>query len=92
MLILLNTTEHEAPYLVIHKQSSAHKESSIVPDANKEVFRQQRQRPGCACDTKNVMRSCPLLWVGTLSRVIKVYQEMYQNSQVYPCIAMYTYV
>ena len=41
MLILLDTTEHEAPYLVlvIHKQSSAHKESSIVPDANKEVFR-----------------------------------------------------
>ena len=39
MLILLNTTEHEAPYLVIHKQSSAHKESSIVPDANNEVFR-----------------------------------------------------
>ena len=42
MLILLNTTEHEAPYQVIHKQSSAHKESSIVPivpDANKEVFR-----------------------------------------------------
>ena len=30
--------------------------------------------------------------VGTLSRVIKVYQEMYQNSHVYPCIAMYTYV
>ena len=39
MLILLNTTEHEAPYRVIHKQSSAHKESLIVPDANKEVFR-----------------------------------------------------
>ena len=38
MLILLNTTEHRAPYLVIHKQSSAHKKSSIVPDANKEVF------------------------------------------------------
>ena len=38
MLILLNTTEHEAPYLVIHKQSSAHKESSIVPDANKEAL------------------------------------------------------
>ena len=41
MLILLNTTvtEHDAPYLVIYKQSSARKESSIVPDANKEVFR-----------------------------------------------------
>ena len=41
MLILLNTTEYEAPRLVIHKQSSDHKESSIVPDANKclEVFR-----------------------------------------------------
>ena len=30
--------------------------------------------------------------VGTLSRVIKVYQEMYQNSHVYPCIAMYCHV
>ena len=39
MLILLNTTEHDAPYLVIYKQSSAHKESSIVPYANKDVFR-----------------------------------------------------
>ena len=29
-------------------------------------------------------------WVGTLSRVIKVYQEMYKNSHVLPCIAMYT--
>ena len=43
MLILLNTTEHEAPYRVIHKQSSAHKESSIVPDANKEVFHGEPQ-------------------------------------------------
>ena len=39
MFILLNTTEHEAPHLVIHKQSSAYEESSIVPDANKEVFK-----------------------------------------------------
>ena len=28
------------------------------------------------------------LLVGTLSRVIKVYQEMYQNSHVMPCIAI----
>ena len=39
LLILLNTTEHETSHLVIHKQSSAHEESSTVPDANKEVFR-----------------------------------------------------
>ena len=30
--------------------------------------------------------------LGTLSRVIKVYQEMYKNSDVYPCRAMYTHV
>ena len=30
--------------------------------------------------------------VGTLSGVIKVYQEMYKNSYVLPCIAMYSYV
>ena len=29
-----------------------------------------------------------LFVVGTLSRVIKVYQEMYKNSHVMPCIAM----
>ena len=30
--------------------------------------------------------------VGTLSRVIKVYQEMYKNSHVLPSIAMYSHV
>ena len=45
-------------------------------------------------DDSSTISCCPYRtsWVGTLSRVIKVYQEMHQNSHVYPCIAMYTYV
>ena len=60
MLILLNKTEHGAPYLVIHKQSSAHKESSIVADANKSLDNNDQDQVEPAIQ-KKVMRSCPLL-------------------------------
>ena len=42
-----------------------------------------------SCDTGQRMPYlAPVNWVGTLSRVIKLYQEMYKNTYVYPCIAM----